>query len=101
MDGVPVHPMRVALVGNPNSGKTALFNALTGSLQKVANYPGVTVETKKGKLKHRGQMIDIMDELNEDSGTPGITAKVIDANGRTQTVSFNLAKIEDLVVQGR
>ena len=34
-------PLRVALVGNPNCGKTALFNALTGSRQKVANYPGV------------------------------------------------------------
>ncbi|HTK36578.1 MAG TPA: ferrous iron transporter B [Caulobacteraceae bacterium] len=39
---------RVALVGNPNSGKTALFNALTGSRQKVANYAGVTVERKEG-----------------------------------------------------
>ena len=41
-------PARVALVGNPNSGKTALFNALTGSRQKVANYAGVTVERKEG-----------------------------------------------------
>ena len=40
--------VRVALVGNPNCGKTALFNALTGSRQKVANYPGVTVERKEG-----------------------------------------------------
>jgi ferrous iron transport protein B len=40
----------VALVGNPNCGKTALFNALTGSRQKVANYPGVTVEKKVGPL---------------------------------------------------
>ncbi len=40
----------VALVGNPNSGKTALFNALTGSRQKVANYAGVTVERKEGHL---------------------------------------------------
>ncbi len=39
-------PARIALVGNPNCGKTALFNALTGSRQKVANYPGVTVERK-------------------------------------------------------
>jgi len=43
-------PLRVALVGNPNSGKTALFNALTGSRQKVANYAGVTVERKEGQL---------------------------------------------------
>ena len=41
----------VALVGNPNCGKTALFNALTGSRQKVANYPGVTVEKKTGRCK--------------------------------------------------
>ncbi|MCL1633873.1 ferrous iron transporter B [Luteimonas sp. SX5] len=43
-------PMRLALVGNPNSGKTALFNQLTGSRQKVANYAGVTVERKEGRL---------------------------------------------------
>jgi len=43
-------PARLALVGNPNSGKTALFNALTGSRQKVANYAGVTVERKEGVL---------------------------------------------------
>lgn len=40
----------VALVGNPNCGKTALFNGLTGSAQKVANYAGVTVERKEGRL---------------------------------------------------
>jgi len=40
--------MHLALVGTPNSGKTSLFNALTGSRQKVANYPGVTVERKEG-----------------------------------------------------
>src|SRR4051812_26171673 len=41
-------PLRVALVGVPNCGKTALFNRLTGSRQKVANYPGVTVERREG-----------------------------------------------------
>lgn len=44
-----VKPMRVALVGNPNCGKTALFNRITGSRQKVANYAGVTVERKEGR----------------------------------------------------
>ena len=39
-----------ALVGNPNAGKSALFNALTGARQKIANYPGVTVERKSGRL---------------------------------------------------
>ena len=43
--------LRIALVGNPNSGKTALFNQLTGSRQKVANYTGVTVERKEGRLR--------------------------------------------------
>ena len=43
-------PLRLALIGNPNCGKTALFNQLTGSRQKVANYAGVTVERKEGRL---------------------------------------------------
>jgi ferrous iron transport protein B len=46
--------LHFALIGTPNSGKTALFNALTGSRQKVANYPGVTVERKSGELKTPG-----------------------------------------------
>jgi len=41
---------RIALIGNPNCGKTALFNLLTGGRQKVANYAGVTVERKEGRL---------------------------------------------------
>ncbi len=52
----------VALVGNPNCGKTALFNALTGSRQKVANYPGVTVERKLGRLSTPGgRSIELLD----------------------------------------
>ncbi len=43
--------MRIALAGNPNCGKTTLFNLLTGSSQYVGNWPGVTVEKKEGKLK--------------------------------------------------
>lgn len=43
-------PLKIALLGNPNSGKTSLFNALTGAKQKVANYAGVTVERKEGFL---------------------------------------------------
>ena len=44
-------PLRIALLGNPNCGKTALFNLLTGARQKVANYAGVTVERKEGLLQ--------------------------------------------------
>ena len=52
----------IALVGNPNCGKTALFNALTGSRQKVANYPGVTVEKKVGPLTTpAGRSIQVVD----------------------------------------
>ncbi|HEX8458455.1 MAG TPA: ferrous iron transport protein B [Pyrinomonadaceae bacterium] len=46
--GVTARPLTIALAGNPNAGKTSLFNALTGLRQKVANYPGVTVERKEG-----------------------------------------------------
>ena len=52
----------VALVGNPNAGKSALFNALTGARQKVGNYPGVTVERHSGKLTlPDGRIVDLVD----------------------------------------
>lgn len=58
----PTFATRVALVGNPNCGKTALFNQLTGSRQKVANYAGVTVERKEGQLRTpAGRSLRILD----------------------------------------
>jgi ferrous iron transport protein B len=61
----------VALVGNPNAGKTSLFNALTGAHQKVGNYPGVTVERKLGHMQlPDGSSVDIVDLPGAYSLTP-------------------------------
>ncbi len=53
--------MKVALIGNPNSGKTTLFNNLTGSYQYVGNWPGVTVERKEGKIKNINEDVTLVD----------------------------------------
>jgi ferrous iron transport protein B len=53
--------LKIALVGNPNAGKTSLFNALTGSHQHVGNWPGKTVECKKGNIRYRGKNIEVTD----------------------------------------
>ena len=59
---VAVRPKSYAVVGNPNSGKTTLFNAITGLRQKVANYPGVTVEKKSGHfIGQHGEKIELLD----------------------------------------
>ena len=52
-------PYKIALAGNPNCGKTTLFNLITGSNQFVGNWPGVTVEKKEGKLKKQNDVIII------------------------------------------
>jgi ferrous iron transport protein B len=54
-------PLRVALAGNPNAGKTSIFNVLTGSRQHVGNYPGVTVEKRWGNFTSKGRRIDVAD----------------------------------------
>ena len=56
-----LHLSRVLLVGNPNAGKTSLFNALTGLRAKTANYPGVTVDVRKATLEVRGRAIELTD----------------------------------------
>ncbi len=52
---------RIVLIGNPNSGKTSIFNALTGARQKVGNYPGVTVESKEGAYRFDGESFNVYD----------------------------------------
>src|SRR3954462_6582348 len=69
-------PIIIALAGNPNSGKTTLFNALTGLRQKVANYPGVTVEKKTGRC-----------HLPATDTLPARWATVIDLPGTYSLVS--------------
>jgi len=75
----------IALAGNPNSGKTTLFNALTGARQHVGNYPGVTVEKKEGSYNHDGNRLHIVDlpgtysltaySVSRDGHSPGIIAE--------------------------
>jgi len=86
----------IALVGNPNSGKTTVFNALTGSNQHVGNWPGVTVERKEGQVRYEGKLYTIVDlpgtyslgAFSEDevvarefilTGNPDVVINVIDA----------------------
>lgn len=71
--------VRIALAGNPNSGKTTLFNALTGSNQFVGNWPGVTVEKKEGKLKGHKDVI-IMDLPGIYSLSPYTLEEVVARN---------------------
>ena len=61
MDHTPAKKFRVALAGNPNCGKTSIFNALTGARQHVGNYPGVTVESKSGTFILNGMEIELVD----------------------------------------
>ncbi len=69
-----VKMITAALIGNPNVGKTALFNRLTGMKQHVGNWPGVTVEKKVGKCVHKGEEIIIVDL----PGIYSLTANAID-----------------------
>ena len=81
-------PDRIALLGNPNCGKTALFNLLTGSRQKVANYAGVTVERKEGTLRTAaGRRVFVLDlpgaySLNALSADEAVTRDVVTGKSR-------------------
>src|SRR5688572_1983353 len=64
---------RVALCGNPNTGKTTLFNALTGAQARTGNYPGVTVDRRVGRLRGRDDV-----EIIDVPGTYSLTARSVD-----------------------
>jgi len=110
----------VALAGNPNSGKTTIFNALTGLRQKVANYPGVTVEKKTGRCHlpdgRTATMIDlpgtyslisrspdeqvameVLRGLRTDTRTPDVVIVVVDASN----LQRNLYLVSQLIELGR
>ena len=91
----------VALVGNPNCGKTALFNLLTGARQKVANYAGVTVERKVGTLRlANGQTVSVVDLPGAYSLTPAtpdeqITLEVIEGRRHGEAAPDAIVAVVD------
>ncbi len=105
----------IAMIGNPNCGKTTLFNALTGARQKVGNWPGVTVERKSGHIKHGGTQYEIVDlpgtyalhlgnqheSLDEQiaqnfvlSGEPDLLLNIIDASSLERGLYLTLQLLE-------
>ena len=83
----------VALIGNPNSGKTTLFNALTGAHQKVGNWPGVTIEKKTGQFRAGDLAVELVD-------LPGIYSLEQDYLGPDEKIARDFLGNEpvDLVV---
>lgn len=101
----------IALVGNPNSGKTTLFNVLTGSNQHVGNWPGVTVEKKEGSFKHKGVLYNVVDlpgtyslgAYSEDElvardfivkGSPDVVINVVDATNLERNLYLTTQLLE-------
>ncbi len=92
---------RIALVGPPNSGKTTLFNTLTGSRQKTANYPGVTVERKSGLLRTpAGHAVEVLDlpgsySLRARSPDEAITRDVVLGRQQRETLPDAIVCVTD------
>ena len=101
MNAAVAVPWSVALVGNPNCGKTALFNLLTGARQKVANYAGVTVERKVGSTRlANGQTVSIIDLPGAYSLTPAtpdeqVTLDVIEGRRRGEDAPDAIVAVVD------
>ncbi len=83
--------IRIALAGNPNSGKSTVFNAITGARQHVANYPGVTVEKKYGEIEYKGYQIMVVD-------LPGIYSLTAYSMEEIVARNFIINERPDLVV---
>jgi ferrous iron transport protein B len=77
---MPTKRLTIALAGNPNSGKTTVFNNLTGTRQKVGNWPGVTVEKKEGHVRFNGLDLTIVDLPGTYSLTPFSIEEVVARN---------------------
>jgi len=97
-----VHPAPlVALVGNPNAGKSALFNALTGARQKVGNYPGVTVERHHGRLVlpdgRPAELVDLPGAYSLEPSSPDerVTRDVVTGSGGFERVPDALVVVVD------
>jgi ferrous iron transport protein B len=95
-------PLRVALIGNPNAGKSTLFNALTGMKQRVANCPGVTVEHAEGTYVHDGRAVTVIDLPGTYSTTPqspdeAIALAVVTARGRGVAAADVVVVVVDAV----
>lgn len=101
----------VALAGNPNSGKTTIFNNLTGSRQHVGNWPGVTVEKKEGHFIHDGEMVRVIDlpgtyslgAYSEDeaiardyiiSSKPDVVVNIVDATNLERNLYLTVQLLE-------
>ena len=83
--------IKIALAGNPNCGKTTLFNALTGSNQFVGNWPGVTVEKKEGKAMYKSQEFKLID-------LPGIYSLTSYTMEETVSRQFILSDEVDVII---
>jgi len=96
--------LKIALIGNPNTGKTSLFNTLTGLNQKVGNYPGITVDKKTGKCKLSdtisAEIIDLPGtySLNASSEDENIAVKVLSEKGNDNypDIVVVIADVENL-----
>lgn len=82
---------KIALIGNQNCGKTTLFNALTGSSQHVGNFPGVTVEQKRGFIKKHKDEFELIDLPGIYSLSPYTSEEIV-------SIQFLLEEQPDLII---